>query len=194
MNFSAEVKDLFTELINMGLGRAAVALNEILRFEISLRLPVLSIFDYNEFSAYIQSKASRKYVSVSQRFEGELTGTGIVTFPVISGKTLVNLLLEEENDKSESFNVIELDAITEVANIIINAVQNVISDTAEMEIHCLLPVPVIGDKFFSINGLEQENVYIVGETHFAAHKINVHGTVIIIYSYNNIEKLIQKFL
>jgi len=194
MNFSEEIKDLFAELFNTGLGRAAVALNEMLRFEISLTLPVLSILSHNEFSDYIRSKASRKYVSVRQNFEGELTGTGIVTFPVISGKTLVNLLLEEDSDEGEHFNVIELDAITEVANIIINAVQNVISDMAEMEIHCLLPVPVIGNDFFSIEGLNQKNVYIVGETHFAAQEINVQGTVIMIYSYDNIEKMVQRLL
>ncbi|MBF0397462.1 MAG: hypothetical protein HQK78_11860 [Desulfobacterales bacterium] len=190
-----EIKDMFAELINTGVGHAAASLNQLLNYEIGLTVPSIIILEnVIELIEYMKSKHSDKNIFVTQLFKGKLSGKGIVMFPVIGGKTLVNLLIDKgDSSEPETFNVIESDAMLEVGNMILNAVQSTISDMSGIEIICGLPQIVLNGVDTLIKE-EKENYYIVCEMIFSVKETKIHGMIFLIYTYQNLEILIDKFL
>lgn len=138
---SADIQDLFSEIIHTGMEHAAAALNRLLRHEIRFTLPAIRIFnEYGTFRDYLESRPSDKTIIVSETFSGELEGTGVLMFPVSGGKTLVNLLIPGTDPAEiEKFNVLELDAIAELGNLIINAVQSSLGDITGLGMSSSVP-------------------------------------------------------
>jgi chemotaxis protein CheC len=194
MEISDVTRDILTELINSGMGRAAKSLNEHLDHEIDLSVPIVHVLDYHEMSAYIERVGKAPYVNVVQSFHGELSGKGIVSFPILKGKTLVNMLLESSDDISSDFSVDEEEAICEVGNMIINAVQGVISDMIQQEVECRLPAMFVSRELIPGNILDRENIYIVGETVLAVRGVNVEGRILLIYAYEKLDLLTRLFV
>lgn len=194
MEISHEVRDIFTELINTGIGRAAASISELLNMEVILSLPYLKIMTPQELMAYMPGKDWTECVTVIQRFQGGLAGKGIVSFPVIKGKTLVNLILGDPMNDEETLNVLEREAIAEVGNMIINAVGCTIADMANEEIKSQLPEVRISDSIIEMDEEISQSIYIIGETNFFVKDNNIEGTIILVFSYGNFEKLINKFL
>lgn len=188
------VKDIIGELINSGVGRAAKSMNELLNHEIQMSVPVIQILKTDETRDYIAKFNASKYVNVIQSFCGNLQGKGIVSFPVIKGKTLVNMLLETSENCALDFNLDEREAILEVGNLIINAVQGVISDMVGQEVECQLPEINFDDRILPVDMLREDDIYIIGEMILAVKGIDIEGSILLIYAYENLELLLEKFL
>jgi len=188
------VKDIIGELINSGVGRAAKSMNELLNHEIQMSVPVIHILTHDEMRGYISQYKASKYVNVIQSFLGNLQGQGIVSFPVIKGKTLVNMLLETSGNCTLEFDLDEREAILEVGNLIINAVQGVISDMIGQEVECQLPEIIFDDRILSLDRLKEDDIYIVGEMILAVKGIDIEGSILLMYAYDNMGLLVNKFL
>jgi chemotaxis protein CheY-P-specific phosphatase CheC len=117
-----------------------------------------------------------------------------VSFPVIKGKTLVNMLLETSENCAMDFNLDEREAIMEVGNLIINAVQGVISDMVGQEVECQLPEINFDDRILPVDILREDDIYIFGEMILAVKGIDIEGSILLIYAYENLELLLEKFL
>ena len=199
MHIQEEAKDLLNELINTGVGRAAKTLNELIQYEIQLHLPRINLFTLNEMKAVLEETASGEYVNVIQDFEGLLEGVGILSFPIVNGKTLVNLLLDQEDFEEEShdetaLSLTEMEAICEVGNNIINSVQGTISDMVSLECQYHLPETVISPTIIPQNRMKQDEVYLFGEVMFKGSGIDVEGVILLIYTYKNIQLLMEKYI
>ncbi|QTA77957.1 Chemotaxis protein, CheC-like [Desulfonema limicola] len=186
-------KDIITELINTGIGRAASALSELLNSEICLNVLSLKILNSQELIQYLEQMVSQEFVIITQKFSGGLNGEGIVSFPVTKGKTLINILLEESENPDESFNVLELEAISEVGNLVINAIGSTIADMVETELAFQLPNISISQKIITFNEDVSDKLYIIGETNFSVKEKEVEGKIILAFSYENLEMIVNKF-
>ena len=80
MLINAEEKDVLQELVNIGVGGAAVALSGIMNREVILTFPRLEIFDLEQMKQYLRNREDVQYVSVSQKVRGEFSGKGIISF------------------------------------------------------------------------------------------------------------------
>lgn len=196
MVIADKAKEILTELINTGVGRAAKTLNELLQYEIELHLPRLNIFNIKEMEVQLVSMEKGAYVNVIQEFDGALKGFGILSFPVVNGKTLINTLLDQEEDREsapDQFSLTEIEAISEVGNNIINSVQGTISDMTSMECNYHLPQTVISTCILPVERMKQDEVYLFGEVMFKVSGIDVEGMILLVYAYKNIESLMDKY-
>ena len=95
MEISEDIQDILTEVIHMGVGKAAGSLYELIGRRIVLSVPEAHVFNREELKRYLKKHhTGEKYVHVTQHFGGVLEGEGIVSFPILSGKILVDNLLE----------------------------------------------------------------------------------------------------
>ena len=122
MLINAEEKDVLQELVNIGVGGAAVALSGIMNREVILTFPRLEIFDLEQMKQYLRNREDVQYVSVSQKVRGEFSGKGIISFTLQEGKTLLNILLDNPDSPDYNFGIMEKETIQEVGNILITAI------------------------------------------------------------------------
>ncbi|MBF0225948.1 MAG: hypothetical protein HQK76_10875 [Desulfobacterales bacterium] len=195
-----DIKDIILELFNTGIGRSAVSLSELLGEEIILSVPTIEILikEKDSLKPFFESKLAglNEFVAVTQNFSGGLEGEGFLLFPILSGKTLVNTIMNQDENGDKSFDVLELEAISEVGNLVLNSVGCAISDMIEVEICSELPnVRIIKDLIELFNEQKEEDwLYIMGEALFSVKEKNIAGKIAFSFCYQYIEKIIQKFL
>jgi len=193
MSLSEELKDVLTEVFNIGVGRAASALSDLLGYKVSMNVPNIYFFNEESFKEYLDNVKS-KYVCVLQRIHGDISGIGSLSFPLIKGKTLVDNVLNAGMDKPD-FGAIEIEAIQEVGNIVINSIGgsfgNVIGLRLEFDVPTVsfLDYPIPPDL-----GLETETVlYTIASTALGIDEILVEGILNLTFVYNNIE-IFEQFI
>lgn len=137
-----EFDDALSELVNIGVGRAAASLSTMVKEKIDLSVPKVVTISFRELSSQLDMEkelSGDTLVSmVQQPFVGKVGGTASILFPLSSARKLVGLLTDglltaEELD-------LEMEAaLTEVGNILINGVMGTIGNITGMEINFQLP-------------------------------------------------------
>jgi len=194
MEILDEKKDVLQEMINTGIGKAAVSFSDMLNKEIKLSVPALQFFSLNELKAYLISEQKNEYVNVVQSFSGGMTGRGIVSFPLVGGKTIISTLMEYPESCEPDFGSMERELIAEVGNVIINAVGSSMCNMAEIETFYQMPVIEFSNQIIKTDGESEDNIYCVGEGAFAVEGIDIEGKILFIITYSEIEAIINKLL
>jgi chemotaxis protein CheY-P-specific phosphatase CheC len=192
---SVDIHDLFAEFFNTGLGCAAASLNELLRNEVTLKLSAMHIFyEYETFREFMAEKSFSKAIVVSQTFCGAVEGTGVLMFPVTGGKTMISpLIVGNDPMVLDTFSVVELDAIAEVGNLIINAVQSSIRDMTGLAASCSLPQILYQDcRTVMEREFKNNTCFILCEMVFSVANIPTEEMAYLVYNYLNIQIIINK--
>jgi chemotaxis protein CheY-P-specific phosphatase CheC len=146
------------------------------------------------FREYLENLPSGNTIIVSETFSGELVGTGVLMFPAKAGKTLVNLLIPGNNPAEiEKFNVLELDAIAELGNLIINAVQSSLGDMTGLGISSSVPRILHQDRPILIEReLKGNNCFILCEVIFLTAGAHVEAMVCLVYNDLNLQMILDR--
>ena len=136
-----EFDDALSELVNVGVGRAAASLGAMVKERIALSVPKIVTIGYEDLNFHLglEGLGGAPQVSiVQQSFGGRVGGTASILFPVESARKLVELLTEGALSAEELDLEMET-ALTEVGNILINGVMGTIGNITGMAIDFQLP-------------------------------------------------------
>lgn len=137
-----EFDDALSELVNVGVGRAAASLSAMVNERIDLSVPKVVSISFQDLNVHLgleQDLGEDPSVSlVQQPFGGKVGGTASILFPVSSARKLVALLTDGALSAEELDLEMEA-ALTEVGNILINGVMGTIGNITGMEIQFQLP-------------------------------------------------------
>ncbi len=137
-----EFDDALSELVNIGVGRAAASLSTMVKEKIDLSVPKVVTISFQELSFQLgleEELTEESMVSIVQQpFVGKVGGTASILFPVSSARKLVGLLTDGLLSSEELDLEMEA-ALTEVGNILINGVMGTIGNITGMEINFQLP-------------------------------------------------------
>lgn len=137
-----EFDDAVSELVNIGVGRAAASLATMIKERIELSVPRLMTVPYRELPKHLglmQELEEQSGISlVQQAFGGRLAGNASILFPLASARRLVELLTDGALSAEELDLEMEA-ALTEVGNILINSVLGTLGNITGMEISFQLP-------------------------------------------------------
>ena len=118
-------KDALKEFINIGFGRAAGQLSEIINLHVLLNVPEIAIMDYKDLNDYVSNeiKDEKDYSIIEQFFIGTFKGVAFLVLPYSEGKRLLNLFNDYDGSLVEKYgiDVLERETLVEVGNIIISA-------------------------------------------------------------------------
>ena len=186
---SDEFKDMLTEVFHIGVGKAAAALSDMLDELIEMEVPQLYFFNQESLESFSQ-KLKGKYICVFQKLEGDLEGVGSLSFPLVEGKTLVDQLLNRTSPKPD-FGAIEMEAIEEVGNVIINAVGSAFNNIFGLRVEYDVPQIAFVDTPIPLNfsNKNDEVFYTFANTSLKAKQINIDGYLNMTFAYSNFEML-----
>jgi chemotaxis protein CheC len=184
--------DALTEIMNIGVGRAASVLNEMIESRIRLKIPSIKVIPLKELGAEIGDIGEEKLSTVQLGFKGLFSGTTALIFPTESAAALVSVLTGEEED-SPDMDALRVGALTEVGNIVVNGVMGSIGNILEQHLDYSVPVYVEKNVNHLISGLEQNNeaVVLVGKTRFNIEELHVDGDILLFFEVGSFDVLLK---
>ena len=96
INLTATQTDAVQELLNIGIGRAASMLADMIQGRIRLRVPFVKLFTAKEIEAGLDGFDQKIKAIVELGFRGPFSGTAALLFPTESASKLVAALTGEE--------------------------------------------------------------------------------------------------
>ncbi len=116
-----DLKEVFVEIVNIGLGKAAAALSDLTELPVQISAPSLEVFGPGALDR-VSELESITSIRISQSFTGrDLSGHGLLVLNK-SGALRLAVLLMGEPREQEAFGGIEQMALLETGNIMIGSV------------------------------------------------------------------------
>jgi chemotaxis protein CheC len=136
--------DALTELVNIGVSRAAASLRKMVGQQIVLSVPAIEMMPASQAAKLIWEREARPIVAVSQEFAGPFSGRALLIFPEDSGTSLVAIVAggAMPEDQLKGF---EDEALSETGNIVLNACLGSIANMLQRSLHLSPPQVVRGD-------------------------------------------------
>lgn len=185
--------DALQEFINIGVGRAAAMLNEMVESPILLSVPVLKLFDGKTLQQELEVRLNNHcFSAVRLGFSGSFSGSAELLFPIESASTLVALLTGEERD-SPDIDGVKIGTLTEVGNIVINGVLGSISNLLKQRMDYELPTyyeDTIGHLLSSNHLFDLGTVFLLAQTKFEIRKLEIIGEIILIFEMTSFSELL----
>lgn len=120
--------DLLTELFNIGVGRAAASLGEMLNQEIQISVPEISFCTVNELLRNFDEHGD--VISISQEISGPFDMQSMLIFPTSGSNEVIRSMLGNHLT-DEMATELQQEAFTEIGNIILNACIGIIAKTLD---------------------------------------------------------------
>lgn len=173
--------DALTELVNLGVGRAAVSLRELVKEQVFLSVPSLSVLSKPGAAELIHGPDGRHLIAVRQAFDGEFSGRALLIFPEANSLELVRAVAGEHLSL-EDIAELELEALAEIGNIILNGCMGTISNLLQRSLTMSLPEILRGHglNFFDLSTPAAEDVVLFIHINFLLHGREISGYVALV--------------
>jgi chemotaxis protein CheC len=137
-------RDALTELVNLGVSRAAGSLRVMVGQEILLSVPGVAIVPRSRAARMIGGNAATNLVAVCQDFDGDISGRALLIFPETKSLDLVRAITGGELPLEEIV-ALEHEALAETGNVILNNCLATIANTLRRTLRMSLPDIFRGD-------------------------------------------------
>ncbi|MEH1838877.1 MAG: chemotaxis protein CheC [Nostoc sp.] len=191
MNVTEEELDALQELINIGVGRAASLLNEMVDSHIRLKIPVVKVLTANEaYQELTKRFHDDTLTSVKLRFTGSFYGTASLIFPTDSASTLVAVLTGE--DPSADLDAVKIGTLSEIGNIVINGVMGSLSNVLKRHLNYTLPV-YLEDTLENLllSAYESDSKILLAQASFTIERLEIIGDIILIFLVGTFDALMN---
>ncbi len=131
-------RDAISELLNIGMGRAANALSQMANAEVQLSVPFVYLMPVNYVTQLLGKQASDSITVVKQQFTGMFGGDALLLFPEAKSLELVRVVLQEMVPL-ERMGEMEQESLMEIGNVILNACLGSLANLLNSEIDSSLP-------------------------------------------------------
>ncbi|MBF0626179.1 MAG: chemotaxis protein CheC [Magnetococcales bacterium] len=144
MNLLSDLEqDALLEMLNIGMGRAAAALSQMVQDEVFLSVPQVVLLDRRQTLELIRQHAADRVCAIRQAFGGPFQGSALLIYPEEASLELVRALLREEVPL-QTLTELEQESLVEVGNVILNACIGTIANLLQTEFQCALPIYLHG--------------------------------------------------
>ncbi len=146
-------RDALTELVNIGVSRAAGSLRKMVGRQVLLSVPSIEIIGQSEAAALISEREAGDLVAVRQDFSGAFAGRAMLIFPRSNGLELARAVLGEDA-AAEDISGMEQEALAETGNIILNGCLGTMANMLHQSLTMTLPTVfhATGGVVFQLEG------------------------------------------
>ncbi len=191
IHFSELQIDALCELFNIGVGRAASSLSQIVNDEVKLSAPSISLLRAADVATNLLGSDFRKFSTVSLDFSGPFEAKSMLIFPERNALVIVANMLEDSLNPEELAEF-EQEAMCEVGNIIINACISALADLFEVEFHGGLPKHQYSDNtLISVFHGNAEEMVLILEVDLTVSQQRIEGDLLFLLGVNSLEELIK---
>lgn len=185
--------DAFTELVNIGVGKAASSLNDIVDSHIVLSVPHIDILPLKDLNTVITTVQEQPLTSVSQDFKGDYTGSAALIFPRESAVKLVSVLTGTEIE-SAGLDAVRSGTLLEIGNIVINSILGTISNELKSSLSFALPDYSEDDIITLISRYREpseDGLIIFAKADMNIREHEIRGFIVFIFKINDLKDLIS---
>ncbi len=191
MNLSDELLDALKEVINISLGQAAGTLNELLSNRIQLEVPQIVFIPPAELGTHINNRCVDTISLVSLPFSGQFSGLSTLLFTSDSASKLVDMLLGEETPVDD-IDAIKSGTLTEIGNILLNAVVGSIGNILHSRLTYSIPsyyVGNLGEILLPI--LRDDSAALEITTRFTVQSRHITGEFLLLFEVGSFDFFVE---
>lgn len=186
-------RDALTELVNIGVSRAAASLRKMVNKQVILSVPSVEIVTRKSAASLIGQRESESLIAVQQQFEGPFSGRALLIFPESNGLSLVRAIVGDEMGEADLIDM-EEEALAETGNVILNGCLGSMANMLQHTLKMSLPDVRRGDStlLFEVLGAANENSFVLFlYINFSVRERNIRGYIAMIMDLPSLEKLKQ---
>jgi chemotaxis protein CheC len=202
-DLSPELSDLeidaLTELVNLGVSRAAASLREMVGAQVLLSVPKVRLVSRGGAIAILSERESNALVAVHQVFQGDIVGRALLIFPETQSLELVRAVTGGDLPLEDIIEL-EQEALAETGNIILNGCLATIANMLQRNLKMSLPEIIRGrsaDLFHLPPPPDVGNVVMFVYIDFAVRQRDIRGYLAMLMdlpSLTVLQELINEFV
>lgn len=184
-------RDALTEIVNIGVGRAASSLRKMIGDQVTLSVPAIDIVSQRRAARLISEREAADLVAVRQDFDGAFAGRALLIFPESNSLELVRAVTGESLS-AEDLAEMEREALTETGNVILNSCLATIANMLKRSLAMTIPEVLHGNSatLFEIDNVQDEDGLVLFlYIDFAVRKRDIRGYIAMIMDIPSLEKL-----
>lgn len=192
--------DALTEIFNVGAGRAALSLSEIIGDEVRLSVPSLEVLRTRAIDERTLALASSRFAAVTQVFGGPFDAEAVLLFAEVHALEIVRDMMGSQISL-EDLAEFEQEAMCELGNIILNACLSAMADMLGITLNSSLPeYAVSSPQEISARlaaGEGDDNYVLILHIDLVIEKHHASGHLIFLLSSTSLNKLVtyvQRYL
>jgi chemotaxis protein CheC len=191
--------DALTELVNIGVSRAAASLRKMVGEQVLLSVPSVEIVDYQEAAALIGERESDELIAVRQDFSGAFSGHALLIFPQKTSLDLVRAVMGNDISADEAADM-ELEALSETGNVILNGCLGTMANMLRQTLVMSLPEVRRGDgaTLFQLNTAAVDGSRVLFlYINFSVRSRDIRGYIAMLLdlpSFESLRLLVQGFI
>jgi chemotaxis protein CheC len=131
-------RDALTEIVNIGVSRAASGLRKMIGDQVLLSVPSIEVVSQQRAARLISEREVSDLVAVRQDFSGPFSGRALLIFPEANSLELVHAVTGGELSRDDAIEM-ESEALCETGNIILNACLATMANMLKRSLTMTLP-------------------------------------------------------
>ena len=192
MILSSRHRDALSELMNIGVGRAAGMLNQMVGSPIELMVPSIKVLKLSELAGELAQQADDSFAFVRLPFQGSIRGTAALVFPPDSAAQLVAVLTGEEPGTPD-LDSVRAGTLSEVGNIVINGVMGSLGNLLRLPLTYELPTYLEGssEHLLGHRRSDVDPTMLLAHTRFTVRDLEIQGTIILVFEVQSFDALLE---
>lgn len=189
--------DALTEVFNVGAGRAALSLSEIVGEEVMLSVPSIEVLKAEEVNSRVLTLKDDKFATVSQLFSGPFDAEAVLLFTENYALEIVRDMMGSQMS-IEDLAEFEQEAMCELGNIILNACLSAMADMLGISLNSSLPTYAMSSPDEITTRLAEKGIedgdssyILVLHIDLVLEKHHTEGHLIFLLSSTSLSKLIS---
>ncbi|HVO13104.1 MAG TPA: response regulator [Vicinamibacteria bacterium] len=184
--------DALQEMINIGVGRAAAALNELVQHPVSLAPPRVELLDVDDLPGVFGPLGKNDVSSVQMAFHGPLEGGAFLIFPQPSASRLLAGLTGEDA-LGEDLDSLRSGTLTEIGNVLINSILGTMANLLDRPLRYSSPVYEEGPALALVTTEvhASQPLLLLVRTGFRIRETEIEGSPLLLFELRSYEELIS---
>ena len=186
-------RDALTELVNIGVSRAAASLRKMVKKQVLLSVPSVEVVTRRSAATLIGQRESESLIAVRQQFEGPFSGRALLIFPESNGLHLVRAIVGDDFS-AEELAEMEVEALAETGNVILNGCLGTMANMLQQSLKMSLPDVRRGssDILFEVLISPAEDSFVLFlYINFSVREHDIRGYIAMIMDLPSLEMLKQ---
>jgi chemotaxis protein CheC len=179
------------EVVNIGVGHAAAALDDLTGLHVELTVPEVDVVSVPALARALGGLVEEAVSSVQMAFRGGLEGCAFLVFPPSSAAKLASLVTGEPAGAASVSR--HSGTLTEIGNILINSVVGAIANLLDLPLRYSLPVYAEERMrdLLAAHHAENDPVVLVAKARFEIRQSQVEGSLLLLFEMTSFEGLLR---
>lgn len=184
-------RDALTELVNIGVSRAASSLRKMVGEQVLLSVPAVEVVSREGAAVLIRERESGQLVAVHQDFDGVFSGRALLIFPEANSMALVHAVTGGALSPDDAAEM-EDEALAETGNVVLNSCLATMANMLQRPLNMSLPKVLRGDgaSLFSLSDKNAEGgVVLFLYINFAINDRDIRGYIAMLMDLPSLQAL-----